>query len=1049
MRALPADIIYVGNFGKPYVINESIPLKQNVTLVGYKGTPTIRSLGSTVAAILFVYSYAQPKVVSLSMTNLIFDGIGAVEQLSGQYRSQIQVRIYNCSFENVRKTVIGSYNHQCELCSMHINISKSLFNRCSYVVHIEQFVMINLVLDINESSIKGFQPRKYEGISISGKSISRWQNVKVCIVKTNFTHLSRCLFIRGKRATIRVHRSTFTDCGFPDRNPISASARVFHVISGSVLLSNSTFIKNRNSAVWLDSSSAHIKTCQFLNNDGSPFVQFQSRTTVTECYFERNKGSSGGAICSIESKCSITGSRFVENYASHYGGTIYHRTRGYCRRHNCDLYVENCFIIYPKQPPRYDSISEVLYLKPNGDHVIKNTAIYSADRFSSHQCHRTLFKEIPVKKIDNVTVHCPRGWNISIYEYHAINSNLATGVSCQSCPPNHYSLHSGKVLYLKNYNKGYKTDPIKCFRCPYGGRCNNGILTPQDNFWGIQIKSQCAVKFVRCPMNYCCQGKQCQDVNSCNSNRVGTLCGRCKAGYSEDSLTSDCLPNTECYKIWFWVIFSSSSVLYTISFMYMKEIVHCLKKLFGVRKAVQRDRKYCSLQAEEYDFEAIVALSSDAIARSSTNKEAQEVRDKAYLSGFIKIAFFFYQTQSLLNMSFGSKQRVTGTLGAFREVISDIFNLKINAVYHNRTSLCPFTGLQPVTKELLKLLFIICIVVLFGITGLIYEIYKLKIKDKNNKQAGSHFRMRILCSWIQILLLGYARLTKSVMKLLRCKSLYNFGYLLFIDGNITCFTWWQCVFFALLAVWIIPFPLALYLASRQLIKRQLSINIFFLGLAIPLPFIVYCFINACCGPSKQNCQFSTRSQESGNEYLLISYQYPADVKAVLDVLSGPFRYTTEHSTTRKTSLIWEPVLILRRLILICVYTFAFNPVIQLYVMLLLLLVFLIHHLFVMPYSSRILNIAETVSLLTLCVLCSMSLMPAYNYAYPLTNAENFKDPLHIFSYIETFCVTVVPSVIAIALCIMILIRILRLLWLALKHLIMLARSIYRRVICRD
>ena len=108
---------------------------------------------------------------------------------------------------------------------------------------------------------------------------------------------------------------------------------------------------------------------------------------------------------------------------------------------------------------------------------------------------------------------------------------------------------------------------------------------------------------------------------------------------------------------------------------------------------------------------------------------------------------------------------------------------------------------------------------------------------------------------------------------------------------------------------------------------------------------------------------------------------------ILSVLLGPFRKRkgpNNVSSDAYDKLPWESIFIARRLILIGLHTLITNPVTRLYIMLAFTVVFLLHHTLILPFSSQMLNHAETCSLLFLTSLCAMNLLPAYVYVYLLT-----------------------------------------------------------------
>ena len=981
VRALPEDAINLEMDRNPYIIEETIDVKQSISLAGYRGTPTIKSRK---IHSLFQYSQAElPVNVTISLENLFFSGVGAVGQIKGAYNHEFAIKIKNCRFENVSDTVICFAGYMKEPSGdLKINISNSSFYRCPYVVYVRRNLR-NLSIDISGSTIRGFIGGYGDGVNIYNDV--NFQKFRCNIVETIFTNLLFSIYIHFcSTGTIPFHKNTFTG-----NNPSSMarydsnSESIISVSEGKSVISitKSNFIKNFLPIYLHSKSSVHVENCQFLDNHYTAYLQWDATTTFVNCCFQKNQG--GAIFSGSESTCICKCCLFKDN--TPVATSLMTKASIYQMNTAKDLQLINSTILIGRNTPKNRYRSDVLQIDSQRWNVLKDTLIDAPEGFESYPPQRSLISGDNLG-MDNVIIRCPLGWNISLdvtvdslspSRYHHLT------VTCSSCPPKFYSTYKGNVLFSKKITRGYFTTQLQCFRCPYGGNCSNGVVKAQSNFWGFQKGTFGEVEFVRCPIGYCCQGDQCKGYNSCNNNREGILCGRCKHGYSEDLLTSNCIQNAECNKVWFWGIFVLAGMAYVTFFMYMKEILTYLGRILNLKKTFQfrsgKNNELHTLLIQGDDHHAGRQV-QNYISDNSGNTERNE---ESFYSGFIKVVFLFYQIQDLFifSSSLLTQPHMNEIWWASRELTSSIFNMKVGArnLVHG-FYLCAFTGQQPVSKVLLKLLFIIYIVCVFAVTGFLTELYKLRKKSPENQQTVTPLQIRIISSLLQTFLLGYSVLTVSTMTLLQCKPIYGFGRVLYIDGNISCFTTWQFILFVVLALWIALFPLSIYLSSRGLTKGEVSFKSFFLALAFPLGFI-FQSIFVYYRQRKQILSNNTIPSDitsDTDEPDCHQEGYPEHIKAIIGLLQGPFRKTADSSTGKLAPLHWEAVLILRRLLLICVYTFVFNPVIQLYVMLFLLCLFLLHHQFVMPFSSRTLNMAESISLILLCLLCSMSIPPAYN-----------------------------------------------------------------------
>ena len=115
-----------------------------------------------------------------------------------------------------------------------------------------------------------------------------------------------------------------------------------------------------------------------------------------------------------------------------------------------------------------------------------------------------------------------------------------------------------------------ETSNVTCKPCPRGGSCFDTIVKARPNFWGY--KANTSIKFAQCPMEYCCNLKDCVSYDSCHGNRTGTLCGRCASKMSDGLFSSSCISNTKCSVSLFIPSALAKLVLYLIFFLYREEI---------------------------------------------------------------------------------------------------------------------------------------------------------------------------------------------------------------------------------------------------------------------------------------------------------------------------------------------------------------------------------------------------------------------------------------------------------------------------------------------
>ena len=328
----------------------------------------------------------------------------------------------------------------------------------------------------------------------------------------------------------------------------------------------------------------------------------------------------------------------------------------------------------------------------------------------------------------------------------------------------------------------------------------------------------------------------------------------------------------------------------------------------------------------------------------------------------LKIIIFFYQVNILFKIYSGSKSH--GFAHVLEEIVSTLFNLQINGAFTQELFWCPFHNLKPVTKILLKGSFT---VYLFLLICLAYVLSRTR-KLFHSTIAGLN-DSRLICCTVRLIFISYAGITASFFSLLSCVHLGHLGKVLFVDGSIRCYKWWQVLVICVICCWTIPFPAIISTTSQFLHKNMLSIKQFLICLLFPLPAIMYWLYDRFKNDWKKF------------EHTEMPNQVEQDV---LQITEGPFRKlnvnTNEDNAYR---LPWETVLIGRRLVLIVIKTFVINTFHQLCLMLFLMNLFMVHHIYAKPFSNNSLNKTETISLSMLSIICFLNLIPAYNYSYPI------------------------------------------------------------------
>ena len=659
---------------------------------------------------------------------------------------------------------------------------------------------------------------------------------------------------------------------------------------------------------------------------------------------------------------------------------------------------------------------EIIY--SSGELTMRRNRIRSIDDISEDNSLIIHMGRLETIKINDINVTCSTGKDITatIPEKQAAvgDAVVAFNVKCSACPPQQYSILKGK-LGPKLDNQSH----IQCYACPAGGNCINGHIKAADNFWGFRKKSNdLEIRFAACPYGYCCIEEQCKRYDSCGIGRHGTLCGHCKPSLVENIFTPACLKSEDCDHPWFWCIMGIAGVLYVLFFVYQKEtanlvvatlvprnilksITHVLSD--GIRNAYDKIFKQNSLMDPYTDD-----ISSESIEYEIMQIELQEPpkESESLFPGILKIVFFFYQTSVLFKVYSAEKSH---KFTHFLEVvIATLFNMRPEGFFSHKISWCPFTSLKPVQKLLFKASFVFYMLTVILVLVCICKISRL-VKPNYDRKA---FYSRLNCGILRILLISYNTITVSCFTLLFCVELGSFGKVLYIDGTIKCFRWWQYIVIAIVCIWIALYPVTIYASSWLIQRNHLTTGKYLLSIVLPLPTILYWI-------------FIKIFHRKGNTDRVDNTPLDPDTREMLNVFEGPFRNYNGANKNNNYKLPWEAVLIGRRLVLIITKTFINDVHLRLCLMLVSVILFAFHHIYVQPYSTKLLNNIETASLLMLIVICILNTVPGYMYMNPLCVPSYVRHLLISLRKVETVLLLIVPFIVGTCICAFVIIRILQ------------------------
>ena len=525
--------------------------------------------------------------------------------------------------------------------------------------------------------------------------------------------------------------------------------------------------------------------------------------------------------------------------------------------------------------------------------------------------------------------------------------------SCQPCQAGHYMLEYGVYgieqwtpnmtinravgIYENPDQTHVITDPnFQCHPCPWGGICN-GTVKAKPNHWGTVKDNH--IHFFKCPKSYCCSGNTCEGLNNCASHRAGTLCGRCKLGFSEAVFSVRCIDNVKCRGSWLIPFSILLAGAYGTFLLFQKDIKEFLFGKPTGRPTFLQTIKSLQLTKCEH----ITILNQ---GKGGGEKDGSGI--------FLILLFYYFQDASIIQFTPLYTKGDSSLVSSAKKVVGGLFKFRLD-VLHLAKNVCAFSDLTPVLKATIKLLFVPA---LCGVLFAIYVIAQCISKRRDSSRLWQALSRRAVIALMLALLFSYQKLASTLFRLVYCVPVLDSKVLL-MDGNIECFQHWQIYVIIYLATCIIPFSIYVAFMPAHFADGTLSTEAFFVGCLFPTPVILYCvyrklYIRINSVPTRTN----------PNRHL----------DSVHKILQGPYRDLKIPLTN--WPYCWSGILLGRRLLLILINTFIPDIVTAKVLMLAVTLISLLNHVIVQPCIERRANIAGTLSCIALMMVAIINMFRA-------------------------------------------------------------------------
>ncbi len=214
------------------------------------------------------------------------------------------------------------------------------------------------------------------------------------------------------------------------------------------------------------------------------------------------------------------------------------------------------------------------FILMTGDHSLNFGTLSINAPFTIHRIHAIVSTGTGTSK-PTITGNliCPPSYLVSIGQ---------VSVSCQQIcvHPELYSAERGNMTII-NGNKDEVNEFIPlCWPCPSGASCA-GELVALPNYWGFSDDSGW-LTMIRCPPGYCCQGNEtCHAVDSCNTGRMGTLCGTCEPNHTEALFLSRCIAVEKCRDYLVVILYIAGAIFIAFFLGFKDEFLDNVPQLLG------------------------------------------------------------------------------------------------------------------------------------------------------------------------------------------------------------------------------------------------------------------------------------------------------------------------------------------------------------------------------------------------------------------------------------------------------------------------------------
>ena len=149
-------------------------------------------------------------------------------------------------------------------------------------------------------------------------------------------------------------------------------------------------------------------------------------------------------------------------------------------------------------------------------------------------------------------------------------------------------------------------------------------------------------------------------------------------------------------------------------------------------------------------------------------------------------------------------------------------------------TVCPFPGVNAVTKTLARPIFVVMILsvwlVLYSVTSLLMGVFRIRKHKFSEKIKG--FKLKLIEGYVETMKYSYSGLAGVTFIYLTCVGIGEHYYWKY-NAEIQCFSNWQLAVVAFAIVYTVPFSITTILSSYLLKRGKIGYVQFMVGVFSP------------------------------------------------------------------------------------------------------------------------------------------------------------------------------------------------------------------------